>query len=175
LAPFVAWAAAGSHGEFFDFPPVRSYPKLAQKPACEKFEMSKEYRSVPADEVLARFSAERLDKINARALQLVAEEVGLTELRKTRHLTQQDVAAKLGGKQAHVSRLEERTDVKVSSLSEYVNALGADLSLLVTFPEGQLYKLDLGPDLRRRGAKSKGLVAKASKPSKKTRRPSAVK
>jgi DNA-directed RNA polymerase specialized sigma subunit len=78
--------------------------------------MSKEYRSVPADQVLARFSGERLDKINARALQLVAEEVGLTELRKTRHLTQQDVAAKLGGKQAHVSRLEKRTDVKVSSL-----------------------------------------------------------
>jgi hypothetical protein len=39
-----AWAAAESHGEFFDFPPVRSYPKLAQKPACEEFEMSKEHR-----------------------------------------------------------------------------------------------------------------------------------
>lgn len=135
--------------------------------------MSKEYRTTPAAEVLARFSSERLDKINARALQLIAEEVGLTELRKARHLTQQDVAAKLGGKQAHVSRLEKRTDVKVSSLSEYVNALGADLSLLVTFPEGPLYKLDLRPDLRRHGAKSKGPVAKASKPSKKTRRPRA--
>jgi transcriptional regulator with XRE-family HTH domain len=133
--------------------------------------MSKEYRTIPAAEVLAQFSSERLDKINARALQLIAEEVGLTELRKARRLTQQDVAAKLGGKQAHVSRLEKRTDVKVSSLSEYVNALGADLSLLVTFPEGALYKLDLRPDLRRRGLKSKGLVAKASKPSKKTRRP----
>lgn len=135
--------------------------------------MSKEYRTIPAAEVLARFSPERLEKINARALQLIAEEVGLTELRKARHLTQQDVAAKLGGKQAHVSRLEKRTDVKVSSLSEYVNALGADLSLLVTFPEGPLYRLDLRRDLRRRTAKGKNRVANAAKASKKTRRPRA--
>ena len=135
--------------------------------------MSKEYRTIPAAEVLAQFSSERLEKINARALQLIAEEVGLTELRKARHLTQQDVAVKLGGKQAHVSRLEKRTDVKVSSLSEYVNALGADLSLLVTFPEGPLYRLDLRRDLRRRTAKGKNRVANAAKPSKKTRRPRA--
>lgn len=135
--------------------------------------MSKEYRTIPAAEVLARFSPEHLEKINARALQLIAEKVGLTELRKARHLTQQDVAAKLGGKQAHVSRLEKRTDVKVSSLSEYVNALGADLSLLVTFPEGPLYRLDLRRDLRRRTAKGKNRVANAAKASKKTRRPRA--
>jgi transcriptional regulator with XRE-family HTH domain len=132
--------------------------------------MSKTYRTIPAAEVLARFSSERQDKIDARASRLIAEEVGLTELRKARHLTQQDVAAKLGGKQAHVSRLEKRTDVKLSSLSEYVNALGADLSLLVTFPDGPLFKLDLGPGARRGGAKSKDLVAKDSKPSKKARR-----
>ena len=41
--------------------------------------MSKEYRTIPAAEVLARFSSERLKKINARALQLIAERSGLTE------------------------------------------------------------------------------------------------
>src|SRR5438477_12590693 len=98
----------------------------AVRGASEEPEMSKENRTVPAAEVLAQFSSERLDKINARALQLIAEEVGLTKLRKARHLTQQDVAAKLGAKQAHVSRLEKRTHVKLSSLSEYVSQLGAD-------------------------------------------------
>ena len=91
---------------------------------------------VPATDVIAGFSTERRGKIAARAKELIAGEMALSDIRKSRALTQEQVAKKLGGKQVYVSRLESRDDVKVSTLSAYVKALGGELQLLVTFPEG---------------------------------------
>jgi transcriptional regulator with XRE-family HTH domain len=67
---------------------------------------------------------------------LIAEEMALRDIRKSRALTQEQVAKRLGGKQVYVSRLEGRSDVKVSTLRDYVHALGGELQLMVTFPEG---------------------------------------
>jgi hypothetical protein len=97
--------------------------------------MSKEYRTIPADEVLGRFPPARQAQINLRAAQLIAEEVGLSELRKAKRITQEQIAKKIGGRQVYVSRFEKRSDVKLSKLREYVEALGGDLQLLVTFPD----------------------------------------
>jgi hypothetical protein len=91
---------------------------------------------VPAADVIAGFSAERRGKIAARAKELIAGEMALSDIRKSRALTQEQVAKRLGGKQVYVSRLESRDDVKVSTLRGYVKALGGELQLLVTFPEG---------------------------------------
>jgi hypothetical protein len=91
---------------------------------------------VPAAEVIARYSTGRRGKIAARAKELIAGEMALGDIRKSRALTQEQVAKKLGGKQVYVSRLESRDDVKVSTLRGYVKALGGELQLLVTFPEG---------------------------------------
>jgi len=44
--------------------------------------MSKDYRTVPADEVIGKLSAERRAKIKDRAADLIAEELGLRKLRK---------------------------------------------------------------------------------------------
>jgi predicted DNA-binding protein (UPF0251 family) len=112
--------------------------------------MRKEYRPIPADEVLSRFPPERQAKINARAIQLMAEEVGLSDLRKAQHLTQEEVAERLGGKQVHISRFERRSDVKLSKLREYVEAIGGTLDLLVTLPDGVPFKLARPPASRRR-------------------------
>ena len=97
--------------------------------------MSKEYRTIPADEVLGRFSPARQAQINLRAAQLIAEEVGLSELRKAKRITQEQIARKIGGRQVYISRFERRSDVKLSKLREYVEALGGDLQLLVSFPD----------------------------------------
>lgn len=94
-------------------------------------------KPVAAKKVIAGFSAERRKRINARAKELIATEMALSDIRKSRALTQEQVAKKLGGKQVYVSRLESRSDVKVSTLRGYVKALGGDLQLLVTFPEGE--------------------------------------
>ena len=100
--------------------------------------MTKEYRAVPADEVIGKLPAVRRAKIKERAAELIAEELGLQELRKSKNVTQEQVAERLGGKQVYVSRLENRDDMKLSTLRAYVKAIGGDLQLVVTFPEGHV-------------------------------------
>jgi len=103
--------------------------------------MSKEYRTIPSDEVLGRFSPARQAKINLRATQLIAEEIGLSELRKAKRVTQEQLAKRVGGRQVYISRFEKRSDVTLSKLREYVEALGGDLELVVTFPDRSAYTL----------------------------------
>ena len=92
--------------------------------------------ATPLNQVIAGFSPARKRHIKARANELIAEEMALRDIRKSRALTQEQVAKRLGGKQVYVSRLESRSDVKVSTLRDYVQALGGELQLMVTFPEG---------------------------------------
>ncbi|MGL5114268.1 MAG: helix-turn-helix domain-containing protein [Beijerinckiaceae bacterium] len=107
--------------------------------------MTETYRPIPVDEITAAFDPERKAKIAARAAELIAEQYALRDIRKARQITQEQVAERLGGKQVYISRLEKRSDVKVSTLRDYVSALGGDLQLLVTFPEGQSMAIrDLG-------------------------------
>lgn len=103
--------------------------------------MTKTYRTIPADEVTAGFSPERRRKIDARAAELIAEEFALRELREAEELTQEDVARKLGGKQVYISRLEKRADMKLSTLRQYVGAIGGKLELVVSFPKGRRVRL----------------------------------
>ena len=91
--------------------------------------------AIPLKQVIAGFSPLRKKQIKARAGELIAEEMALRDIRKSRALTQEQVAKRLGGNQVYVSRLESRSDVKVSTLREYVHALGGELQLMVTFPE----------------------------------------
>ena len=97
--------------------------------------------AIPLKEVIAGFPPARQKRIKARAKELIAEEMMLRDIRKSRALTQEQVAKRLGGKQVYVSRLENRSDVKVSTLRDYVHALGGELQLMVTFPEGAKTKV----------------------------------
>ncbi len=97
--------------------------------------------AVPLKKVIAGFSFTRRKRIKARAKELIAEEMALCDIRKSCALTQDQVAKRLGGKQVYVSRLESRSDVKVSTLRDYVHALGGELQLMVTFPEGTKAKV----------------------------------
>jgi ParB-like chromosome segregation protein Spo0J len=107
--------------------------------------MSADYRPVPADEIFAKLSGQRQAKIAKRASELIAEEMALRDIRKARQFTQEQVAKRLGGKQVYVSKLESRSDAKLSTLRDYVKAIGGELEVFVTFPEGKKVKLaDLG-------------------------------
>jgi transcriptional regulator with XRE-family HTH domain len=95
--------------------------------------------------VLARFAPERRARIKARAAEIVAEELALSDLRRSKRITQEQVAERLGGRQVYVSRLERRADMKLSTLRQYIDAIGGRLQLLVTFPEGEAVRLkDIG-------------------------------
>ena len=102
--------------------------------------------AVPLKKVIAGFSVERRKFIKTRAKELIAEEMALRDIRKSRALTQEQVAKRLGGKQVYVSRMESRSDVKISTLRDYVKAIGGELQLMVTFPGGTKTKIkDLAP------------------------------
>src|SRR5277367_2747321 len=90
--------------------------------------------SVPYEKIFATFSPERQQKIKKRAAELIVEEYTLQGLRKAKQMTQEEVARRLIGRQVYVSRLERRADMKLSTLREYLRALGGDLQLMVTFP-----------------------------------------
>lgn len=60
--------------------------------------------------------------------------LSLRDLRKNSALTQQRLARALGIGQDSVSRLEQRRDLRVSTLRAYIEALGGRLVLLAEFP-----------------------------------------
>ena len=99
--------------------------------------MSRVKRSdfVNADVFLSRFSVEDRAAIEARAQVLIAEELTLRDLRKARDRTQKQVGVMLGIGQEHVSRLEQRTDLLLSTLTGYVEAMGGTLRLIAEFPD----------------------------------------
>jgi transcriptional regulator with XRE-family HTH domain len=77
----------------------------------------------------------RRRKIEARAAELAAEEMSLRDLRRAHRLTQARVGKALKIGQDGVSRLEQRSDLLISTLRNYVEAMGGDLELIARFPD----------------------------------------
>jgi transcriptional regulator with XRE-family HTH domain len=87
------------------------------------------------DDVIAKLRPTQRRKVEARAAQLIAEEMTLRELRRARKLTQVRIAKALGITQDSVSRLEKRSDLLLSTLRRTVEAMGGNLSLVAEFPD----------------------------------------
>lgn len=68
--------------------------------------------------------------------------VSLYRLREERGLTQIDVAKALDVTQGNVSRVENASDLYISTLARYVEALGGHLELTAVFPD-QVVSLNL--------------------------------
>lgn len=96
------------------------------------------------DKIVAGLPAGRRRKIDSRAKALIAEEVALRHLRKARRLTQQRMAKSLGIGQDSVSRIETRSDLLLSTLRTYVEAMGGSLKLIVEFPDSVAVLSSLG-------------------------------
>lgn len=89
------------------------------------------------DELRDKMSGERRRRNAERALALlVAADLG--ELRGVRQVTQEELAERLEIAQSNVSRLERRRDMLVSTLRHVVEALGGELHLVASFPEGSV-------------------------------------
>ena len=87
------------------------------------------------ERIRKQLSPGRRRKIAARAATLIAEERSLQELRQAHKLTQKRMAEVLGIGQDSVSRLEQRSDLLISTLRNYVEAMGGSLSLVAEFPD----------------------------------------
>ncbi|QYU67252.1 helix-turn-helix domain-containing protein [Leptolyngbya sp. 15MV] len=97
----------------------------------------------------ARLPEARQRAVAARADELVAQHMALRDVRKALGRTQVQLARKLGIQQANVARVEQRSDMLISTLRDYVKALGGDLYLTVEMKDMAPIRLDglgdLGP------------------------------
>jgi DNA-binding XRE family transcriptional regulator len=91
--------------------------------------------TVSLEEILQGLPADRRERIEQRAAELIAEELNLREVRRLRKLTQVRLAKKLKIGQEGVSRIEKRKDLNLSTLRSYVEGVGGKLSLIVEFPD----------------------------------------
>jgi len=85
--------------------------------------------------MMDRLPAERRERVKARAEELIAEELTLRDLRKARDLTQERMAEMLDIGQDSISRLEQRSDLLLSTLRSYVSAMGGSLELIARLPD----------------------------------------
>lgn len=88
-------------------------------------------------DLMARRSPD--SQARAQALyQKLRAEMPLYELRQAQELSQEALAKALHINQAAVSKMERRTDMYISTLRNYIRAMGGELEIIATFPEGQV-------------------------------------
>lgn len=74
----------------------------------------------------------------AEKTKILLNAMPLQELRHARNLSQEQLAQTLSVKQAAVSKLEKRTDMYVSTLRNFIKAMGGDLEIVAKFPDGSV-------------------------------------
>ena len=90
---------------------------------------------INVEDMIAGLEPAERRKIEDLATKFISEELKLCELRKARHLTQVSVAGELGVSQDAVSRMEQCSDLLLSTLRRTVEAMGGSLSLIARFPD----------------------------------------
>ena len=96
-------------------------------------------------QVTDSLSSEMRQKIDlgTKALILEVEAIRLKQLRERWGISQQELAKLLNVSQPAVSKLEDRPDVMLSTLRQYVESLGGNLEILATFPDRPTVRLDI--------------------------------
>ncbi|MDK9706407.1 MAG: helix-turn-helix domain-containing protein [Desulforhopalus sp.] len=84
-----------------------------------------------------RLPAESKNKIEER-LNVALQEMLLAELRQAGKFTQRQLAKSLKIKQASVSRMESQTDMYLSTIRKYIEAMGGEFEIVAKFPEGSI-------------------------------------
>jgi hypothetical protein len=69
---------------------------------------------------------------------VAAKGMMLNQLREARQLTQVNLAAELHINQGAVSMMEKRTDMYISTLRNYIEAMGGELKITAEFPDGSI-------------------------------------
>src|SRR5271168_2997677 len=85
-------------------------------------------------------SADRSD--NQRLVRNELQRMALEELRCAKQLTQADLAEMLDVPQSSISRIEQRADMYLSTLRNYIHAIGGVLQIQAVFPDGGAVVID---------------------------------
>jgi DNA-binding Xre family transcriptional regulator len=85
-------------------------------------------------DLVAKMPAESQKRVREEVAKAISE-MPLHSIRLARDLTQKDLAAILEIDQSEVSKIERRTDMYVSTLSRFIEAMGGELEIRAVFPE----------------------------------------
>lgn len=86
-------------------------------------------------ELEAKMSPKSRTRSTALYKKLV-NEMPLQELRQAKAMSQVRLAESLNVNQAAISKMERRTDMYISTLRSYIQAMGGELEIVARFPEG---------------------------------------
>ena len=90
-------------------------------------------KTKPWREIKARkFSPKKLREID-RAVEAELLEMDLREIREAAGKTQEELAQALKKAQSEISRLERRSDYRLSTPQRYVAALGGEIEVVASF------------------------------------------
>ena len=94
--------------------------------------MARDYK-----ELRAKMSPESIARSEEKTRR-IAKGMPLDELRAARDLTQEHLARILNVGQAAISKVERRTDMYISTLRDFIRAMGGELQIKAIFPEGEV-------------------------------------
>ena len=97
-------------------------------------------------ELKKRMNPEAQARVDVRVKKTL-ESLPLAEIRKAIGKTQAEIATQLAQGQGSVSKIENSTDMYLSTLRKYVEAMGGELHLTVTFEKGRVYEIEHITDL----------------------------
>lgn len=84
------------------------------------------------NELFSKMKPEAQEWVNARSSELL-QAMALADVRRAQASTQQQLAKTLGVNQAWISRVERQTDMYLSTLRSYIEALGGELEISARF------------------------------------------
>jgi DNA-binding XRE family transcriptional regulator len=79
-----------------------------------------------------KFAPDKLKQVD-RAVEAELLEMDLKEIREAAGKTQEELAEALKKAQSEISRIENRSDYRLSTLQRYVAALGGELEIVASF------------------------------------------
>ncbi len=82
-------------------------------------------------------SPQRQEQAKERTNEML-EELALQELRKALNLTQEQIAIIMQMNQAAVSKMENQSDIYVSTLRKFIRALGGEIKIVATFKDREV-------------------------------------
>ena len=107
----------------------------------------------PFRHLLDKMPKERRERIEARKRELIRE-INLRELRQALELTQQQLAETLKVNQAAISKMESQSDMYISTLRRFLQAMGGTLKVVAEFPDGEVVINQFSEESERKGARA---------------------
>lgn len=89
------------------------------------------------NDYVADLPADRQQAINNKS-KILSQSIELAKLRKAKQLKQTELAVIMGVSQASISKVESGKDIQLSTLQNYVRALGGEVSIIAKMPNSNV-------------------------------------